>query len=207
MNITTIKKAITSHLMTSILTLSACTLPIFGCSTMTTEEVDGFFTTTTFGDDILDSFENVFETCNDPFSIEAGMDQVALAGDCEVDDGETFQEQLLLAGLISQGTMDLGEEIPEVIETSTETISGLPWPVQNCTVDVTSEIRFESLEMTDLQAWWRQDAYAQLRIDLDFGKDKIGEVEMAVEVNCPSSLSEWLVNAFTKSLRNSSTID
>jgi hypothetical protein len=176
---------IRTQLVRGALALSLLTLPIFGCSTMTSEEVDGYFTTTTFGNDILTSFENVFEDCNDPFLIEAGMDEVSLAGDCEISDGDTVQEQLVLAGLISQGTMELGEEIPEIIETSTETIGGLPWPVQNCVVDVTSEIRFESLEMTDLQAWWKQSSGTQLRVDLDFGKDKIGEVEMLVEVDCP----------------------
>jgi len=193
---------IRTQLVPGALALSLFTLPIFGCSTMTTEDVNGSMTTTTFGNDILTSFENVFETCNDPFLIESGMDEVSLAGDCEISDGDTLQEQLLLAGLISQGTMELGEEIPEIIETSTETIGGLPWPVQNCVVHVTSEIRFESLEMTDLQAWWKQSSGTQLRIDLDFGKDKIGEVEMLVEVDCPSSLSSSIVKAFTGKLRN-----
>ena len=52
---------IRTQLVRGALALSLLTLPIFGCSTMTTEEVNGQFTTTTFGNDILTSFENVFE--------------------------------------------------------------------------------------------------------------------------------------------------
>lgn len=192
------------HTFLNVFFFGWVTLCSFGCSLMTTQETEGSKTTVTFGDDILGSLENVFATCNDPFVIQSGMSELSLAGDCEVSDGANTNEQLILVGLISQGTMSLGGEIPEDIDSTSETISGLSWPLQNCEVTFNTEVRFDSLEMTDLQARWAEDSQnvPELRIDLDFGADKVGEVEIDIVVDCPSSLSTWLVNAFTKELRN-----
>jgi hypothetical protein len=185
-----------------LLTVGLLATNLFGCSLLTETETNGVYTDTFYPDDILVSLENVFADCNDPLVFTSGMDEVDLAGNCEISDVEG-DEQLILAGLISQGSMDLGAPLPSAIDSTTEVIDGLSWPFQNCEVTFQSDVYFESIEMTDLRAWWsKSGGKPRLRVDLDFGKDAVGHVDMSVNVSCPSSLSEWLVKAFTQKLRN-----
>lgn len=169
-----------------------------GCSTYSDQSVVNSITKTVFDSRLPEAMEEVFAQCHDPLVIEPGMTSISLTNGCQLGDVSGVEAQTLLLALGAQGDMDLGAAIPEHVATFTDTIDGLPWPVQNCEIRITTEVEFDGLDLYDLDAnWTTHDSKPSLHVDFDFnGTQRVGTADVDVDVDCPSGLSAWLINTF-----------
>ena len=156
-----------------------------------------------FDESLPEAFEGVFAECNDPLVIEEGISSIELIDGCSFSDLDTTGEMVLALGLASASPVDLGGEIPSHVYSDSWVYDDFPWPVQNCEVTTDVDVFFESLQLTDLQAkWTTRSGYPAMHVDFDFTENTVGHIEINVDVDCPNGLSEALVKAFTKKMRN-----
>ncbi len=175
-----------------------------GCSEFAeTSEMDNGRTLTVVDNRLPDSLDTAFEACVGQIDINSGESEVEITDGCDTDQLDSIQDLIAAAALAAQDTIELDEAIPIVLDESSETYSGFPWPVQNCEVQLDYAFEFDGLSLDDLDARWRSNGGdPQLRVDLDFPRSKIGEIDIDVDVDCPSNVSEGIVNFFTSTLRN-----
>jgi hypothetical protein len=170
-----------------------------GCSNFTTVTTPLSTTLTTFDNRAPAGLEEVFATCSEPLVLEAGDSSVDLRGTCDsAGDLTSAQAQLIYGLMAAEMPLALDAAIPSHLTTIVQTLDGFPWPVQNCEVVITADAVFEDLALYDLDASWEtRGGDPALRIDFDFGSSqRVGHLDVNVNVNCPSSLSEWLINTF-----------
>lgn len=169
-----------------------------GCGTFSDQtEVNGV-TKTVFDGRLPSAMEEVFASCHDPLVIEPGMTSVSLTNGCTFADVTSAEGQALLFALAAQGDMELGAPIPEDVAVFEDVIDGLPWPVQNCEIRITTAVEFDGLDLYDLDAaWTTHDSRPSLHVDFDFdGTQRVGTADVDVDIDCPSGLSEWLIKTF-----------
>ena len=175
-----------------------------GCSEFCeTTELSNGLTEVHYDETLPNALEGVFGECNDPLVIASEMDSIELADGCSFSDLDGDGEIILALGLASQSPIDLGGEIPSLVHSDEWSFTDFPWPVQNCEMTIGLDVYFDQLKMTDLQANWTTfQGQPSMHVDLDFTENKVGEITIDVDVDCPSSLSEWLVNVFTGKVQN-----
>ena len=141
------------------------------------------------------TLEEVFQTCNEPMSIEPGMESINLLGTCDYDDVESEEALAVMLALALAGNQDLAEPIPEIVDTMEITLDDFPWPVQNCVVEITAEIHFNGLDLYNLTAdWTTHGDAAGMHVDWDFhGSQHVADAYIEADVTCPKVLAESIV--------------
>lgn len=179
-----------------MLTLSLTASSLIACGSFRDQTTSGSVETSVFDARFGDALEEVFETCADPLSIQPGDSTISLAGGCYYATEVASVNGQLVAGLLmSQGEVDLAEPIASEVGTIDETITGFPWPLQNCEVRVDGTIYFEGLNLYDLDARWTdRHEEAAFHIDFDFnGTQTVAEVDIDAVADCPSAINEWAI--------------
>ena len=175
-----------------------------GCSQFAeTSELDNGRTLTVVDNRLPNSLDTAFSACVGQIDINAGESAVEISDGCDTDELTSIQDLIAAGALGSQDAIELNEDIPVVLDSSSESYTDLPWPVQNCEVHLDYTFEFDGLSLNDMSSRWRSNGGApQLHVDFDFPESKIGEIDIDVEVDCPSNLSRNIVNFFTRKLRN-----
>jgi len=176
--------------LTSLMALSTA------CSSFTDVTTSGRVTDTLFDRSFPDALEEVFATCSDPLTLEPGDDTVDLTAGCTyATDVASPEGQLIAALLMTQGTIELAEPISGDAGSLNRVIDDLPWPIQNCEIDIQADIDFEGISLFDLEAdWVTHSGSPSFRIDFDFnGTQTVASVDIEATADCPSRINEWFI--------------
>lgn len=186
-----------SRFTRATLTLSALVaLGGTGCSVFHDIESAGGVTTTTYDDTLPDSLVEVFAECAEPLVLEPGIEEIDLAGSCDLDDVDGAGPDALLLALGFNGPVDLGGPIERVLYSGEEVIDDFPWPMQNCEVTLDYRVRLDELRLYDLDSRWTTfSGDAALWVDFDFQSwaDAV-EFRVDYDVDCPSRINEGALN-------------
>ena len=166
-----------------------------GCADFSNTTHSATRTYISYNNTLPNTLEEVFATCNEPLSIEPGMESINLSGDCEFNDVNTPEAMSMLLALALAGNQELSEPIPEIVDTMEITLDDFPWPVQNCVVEITAEIHFNGLNLYNLTAGWTtHDNAAGIHVDWDFhGSQHVADAYIEADVSCPKALAEAIV--------------
>jgi len=180
-----------------LLTVLAPGCDYFSDTTTSSTQVN----TVTWDERLPSGMEEWFATAIEPLEIVPGMESIDLG--CELADLSSVEAQAFCFIAGAAGDVSLSSPVPEEIDSFTETIDGLPWPVQNCEINFDGPISFEGLSLFDLDAkWYTRGGKPTYRIDFDFnGRQDVAEIDIDIDVDCPSSVSTWLVNLFSSSVQ------
>jgi len=155
---------------------------------------DGSRTVTTFDDRFPTDIETVLDTCkDDTFDIAAGDTSIDLVGDCTIADLAPASQVIWSALGLADTSIDA---IPVRVAEEDLTISGLPWPNQNCEIDLEMIVRFDHIELFDpFVNWTTQRNKPAWHLDLDTDDPDGLTFEIDDDADCPSWLSEATLQA------------
>lgn len=178
------------------LTLITLALAATGCSTFYEQDAVNGVTETVFDDRLPSSMESLFAQCAEPLRLDRTTTEIDLTGDCDASDVDGAEEQALFWAMAIAGPVDLGDGVPTPLYTGSQTLDGIPWPMQNCEVDIDYRVRLDRLDLHDLWADWQtHDGRAALRIDFDFDRwADAFEFKVDYAVDCPSAINEATLN-------------
>jgi hypothetical protein len=180
------------------LSLAVCTATLStGCSSFYTRSTSLGTTYTRFDDGLHDALSEVFEACTEPLDIEAGLDEIDFVGACTTADTTSAEADLLVALLTANGPIPLAEPIDDDLVRFTPTVSGFPWPMQNCEIDFTVDVDLFRLRMLNLETEWRtHDGRPSMHIDFDFNSPThVVDVLLDANVRCPSAINDAALQA------------
>ena len=178
----------------TLATLAAFATLTAGCGVFYDQQETGGVTETLFDETLPESLVEVFEECSDPLSIEPGDSEIDLRGGCGLTDVSTVGAQTILLGLAAS-PIEI-EPIPETLYSGSTSLIDFPWPMQNCEVDLSYEVRLDELKLYDLDSGWREFRGApSLWIDFDFESwADVLEFRIDYEVDCPKRINERALN-------------
>ena len=173
----------------------ALAITFAGCADFSTTTHSATRTYINYNSTLPNTLEEVFQTCNEPMSIEPGMESINLLGECDYDDVESEGAVSMMLALALAGNQELAEPIPEIVDTMEITLDDFPWPVQNCVVEITAEIHFNGLNLYNLTADWNTHGDAAgMHVDWDFhGSQHVADAYIEADVSCPKALAEAIV--------------
>lgn len=179
----------------SVVALAAATAT--GCSTFYTRTTSGGTTYTRFDDRINDALSEVFEACTEPLDIEPFMTEIDLVGACTTADTASANADLLVAALTAQGPIPLSSPVEDDLLREVTTVSGFPWPMQNCQVDFTVDVDLARLRLLNLETAWRtHSSQPSMHIDFDFNSPThVVDVLLDANVRCPSAINDATLQA------------
>jgi len=168
-----------------------------GCSSFYTRSTSGGTTYTRFDDRLNDALSEVFEVCTEPLDLEPGVDEIDFVGSCTAADTSSANADLLVALLTGSGPIALPAPIDDDLVRFTPTVSGLPWPMQNCEIDFTVDVDLFRLRMLNLDSEWRtHDGRPSMHIDFDFNSPThVVDVLLDANVRCPSAINDLTLQA------------
>lgn len=168
-----------------------------GCGSFTTQTTVLGTTYTRFDDRLNDALSEVFEACTEPLDIEPGMSEIDFVGACTTADTASANADLLVALLAASGPIPLATPIDDDLEHQVSTVSGFPWPMQNCEVDFTVDVDLNRLRMLNLETEWRtHDSRPSMHIDFDFNSPThVVDVLLDANVRCPSAINDAVLQA------------
>ena len=163
-----------------------------GCSVFYDQVAISGVTETTYDDSLPASMETVFAECAEPLTITGSTDEIDLAGSCVLADMPDTASQTFLSALLINGPVDLGGAVGTTLYSGVEVIDTIPWPMQNCEVELDYRVRLDALKLYDLMAGWRNHGgEPSLWIDFDFETwSDVVDFRVDHTVDCPSWINE-----------------
>lgn len=180
----------------SVVAVAAATTAT-GCSSFYTRSTVAGTTYTRFDDRINDALSEVFEACTEPLDIEPFMTEIDLVGACTTADTASANADLLVALLTANGPIPLSSPVEDDLLHEVTTVSGFPWPMQNCQVDFTVDIDLARLRLFNLDTEWRtHSSQPSMHIDFDFNSTThVVDVLLDANVRCPSAINDTALQA------------
>lgn len=169
-----------------------------GCDVFYSVKETGGVTKTTFDETLPTALEEVFGQCTEPLDLEPGLAEIDLLNGCTAPDVDSAGAQALVLALTLAGPIELADPLPTNIASGVAHIDNIPWPMQNCEVDLDYDVRLDRLRLLDLDSWWmeRPSGKEALRIDFDFpSAANAAEFRVVTTVDCPSPINELALNA------------
>ena len=125
------------------------------------------------------------------------MTEIDFVGACTTADTTSANADLLVALLSASGPIPLPTPIDDDLEHQVTTVSGFPWPMQNCAVDFTVDVDLNRLRMLNLETEWRtHDGVPSMHIDFDFNSPThVVDVLLDANVRCPSIINDVALQA------------
>ena len=118
-------------------------------------------------------------------------------GSCTAADTTTAGGDLLLGLLGAAGPIPLSTPIDGTLFSASDTVSGFPWPMQNCEVDLSATVDLSSLKLYNLDAEWRaHSSKPSMHIDFDFQSHAhVVDATIDANVRCPSAINDSVLQA------------
>jgi len=194
--------------ITALLALTA--VATTGCSdtfyTVETSETSGRQSTVTFDSTLPEASEDLFNTCATPLILDRYTTEVDLIDGCVPDDVSGPAQDLFLGAAVvgpAPVSLQLSSDMQSRLSNS-YTIDTLAWPFQNCEITIAFEMDMGWITVENLDSeWTTHNTKAALSLDTSLTNDVVvAHGPVTSDIECPSGVSEWVLNAFAGDLPN-----